>query len=380
MRITSVSPVFPTNADRVSGVFVKRRIDAMRPYAQIDVIKLEPWFKRLPKPTTQPDEATLLQKFFYIPMASKHWDGRFAFRALRGVIGRLNRNARIDAIDAHFGYPTGVACYLIGRELSVPTFITIRGNEIDHLRNPRIRKQLVDAMENCAGVIAVSGNLEQAAIEAGLRSSQVTVIPNGIDTCEFLIGDRVAARKQLGIAANDRLIVSVAKLNSVKRLDLLIEAFRQIRISRKLARLVIVGGPDYDKKCPQLLKRLISNSNLQGAVHITGIIPPDRVRLWLQAADVFALASDREGSCNSVREALACGIPVVATRVGDNTCLIRDQHNGFLVSVGDAQDMTNKLVAAMDNDWDADQIAATVAGYRWSDAGSAVMNFMKCRL
>ncbi len=128
--------------------------------------------------------------------------------------------------------------------------------------------------------------------------------------------------------AGIELIVCVGNLKPVKGHDVLIKAFAQLaRIPGRDWFVLAVGAIDSWKRKLDCIgaDTWISHDR----VEFIGPRQPDEVVTWLQAADVFALASHREGCCNAVLEALATGTPVVATRVGDNEDSVVQRENGF---------------------------------------------------
>jgi glycosyltransferase involved in cell wall biosynthesis len=103
-------------------------------------------------------------------------------------------------------------------------------------------------------------------------------------------------------------------------------------------------------------------------VTLLGTVPPRDMGDVYRAADVFCLASQREGCPNVVREALACGVPVVATAVGGTQELIDGDYCGLLVPAQDAETLGRALDSALSASWDADRIAAAPAVRTWDDA------------
>ena len=79
------------------------------------------------------------QSMFYVPKLFKSLDARWLFRAIVRRLGALHSARPIDLIDAHFGYPDGVGCYLAARRLRIPFFVTLRGLEADYLDHRLIR-------------------------------------------------------------------------------------------------------------------------------------------------------------------------------------------------------------------------------------------------
>lgn len=388
LQLLSVSALLPTATRPEVGVFVQRRLEALAELTELDVLRPVPYFPLLrpyrPAPLPRQATGTMLavrdRAMFYVPGVLKQWDGAWLERCVAPALRRRLDERGLDAIDAHFGYPTGVGCLRAARQLRLPVFITIRGVESVQFAQPNIGPQLVRALGECAGVIAVSEGLKAAAVAAGVRAAQIQVIPNAVDTQRFCPADRDEARRRIGLPPGCPLIVSVGNLVSLKRHHVLLEAFARLRQSSPDARLLIVGGPQYERAYPAQLRRQVSRLGLRDAVILTGAVPPADVPAYLQAADLFALASCREGSCNAVLEALACGLPVVVTRVGENERHVQEGVNGFLVPVDDQEALFRALTNALAHRWDPRAIAALVQREGWSEVARQTVEFMMCRL
>jgi len=115
-------------------------------------------------------------------------------------------------------------------------------------------------------------------------------------------------------------------------------------------------------------------------VKMVGRLAQPLVNTWLQAADVFALASHREGCCNAVLEALAAGRPVVAAPVGDNPQFIREGVNGLLAPVDDVAAFEHALSAALARQWDGQAISRSLEVGDWNEVGRRVLEFFRERL
>ena len=116
-------------------------------------------------------------------------------------------------------------------------------------------------------------------------------------------------------------------------------------------------------------------------MRFVGRIPSAEVARWLQAADVFALATSREGCCNAILEALAAGRPVVTTPAGDNAHFVRDGVNGYVVPIDDAEATAAALERALSRkDWDAEAISAGLEVGGWDDVARDVLGFFRERV
>jgi glycosyltransferase involved in cell wall biosynthesis len=165
--------------------------------------------------------------------------------------------------------------------------------------------------------------------ELGVPADKLAVVYNGIDPAAVSESARKAVRQQLGIADDAPLVGYVGRLARQKRLEDLIWAFELIRVQQENAHFVIVGdGPELEK-----LRHFARNLKISDYVKFLGH-RADATSL-LPAFDVFWLASDFEGLSNSIMEAMAAGLPVVASDIPPNRELVFPGETGYLAPVGD---------------------------------------------
>jgi glycosyltransferase involved in cell wall biosynthesis len=163
-----------------------------------------------------------------------------------------------------------------------------------------------------------------------LGAGRVVRIPNGIDPSFYSpdCNERRWIRKVLGFADSDVVVGFSGRLDPIKNLGWLLEVFASCVRQHSYLRLLVVGdGPERKR-----LERLSKQKNLQGHIVLTG--QQGNVVTYLRAMDVFLLTSLREQMPMSVLEAMAVGIPVVATKVGEIPYMIDNGRNGFVLDVG----------------------------------------------
>jgi glycosyltransferase involved in cell wall biosynthesis len=182
-------------------------------------------------------------------------------------------------------------------------------------------------------VVAVSVDAAQvAAARDGLAADRLRVIPNGIDLARFAPrGRRTQMRRALGVPETAPLLVSVSHLTRVKGIDLLVRATSLIRARSGEARVVVAGRGAEQAK----IEEAVRSAGLEPAFRLLGSY--DDVPGLLEAADLFVLPSRSEGQPNAVMEAMAMGLPVVATRVGGVPELARHDEQALLVPPEDPQ-------------------------------------------
>jgi glycosyltransferase involved in cell wall biosynthesis len=128
---------------------------------------------------------------------------------------------------------------------------------------------------------------------------------------------------------------------------------------------LVVGGPSPEGDCGPMLRARVDALGLRERVHFLGQRPPHELRLPLSAADVFVLASSNEGWANVLLEAMACGLPVVATDVGGNAEVVARDELGIVVPFGDAEALQGALDRALAADWDRRRIRAHAEENQW---------------
>jgi glycosyltransferase involved in cell wall biosynthesis len=133
-------------------------------------------------------------------------------------------------------------------------------------------------------------------------------------------------------------------------------------------RLVLVGGTTAEEWYPSTLWALCHPDRGQEVITITGGVKPSRVAEMLQAADLFVLASESEGWCNAIAEALACGCPVVVTDVGGNREQLDQPGLGKLVPYGQWEAFAEEVCRSLDEPWDRPAIARHGGRRTWRQA------------
>lgn len=163
----------------------------------------------------------------------------------------------------------------------------------------------------------------------GYPPERITVIPNGIAIPEPTPVDRDAILAELEIPKGSQVIGFVGRMAKQKRVDDLVFAMALVAILRPEPHLLLIGdGPERDK-----LMKFARDIDIDHHTRFTGH-RADAARL-LRVMDVFWIASDFEGQSNSVMEAMAAGLPVIASDIPPNRELVIDGETGFLVKVGD---------------------------------------------
>jgi glycosyltransferase involved in cell wall biosynthesis len=200
-------------------------------------------------------------------------------------------------------------------------------------------------------VIAVSPHIAEQAVGLGVEQGRVRTIRSGVDTGRYAPRDRRAARAALQLSDDARLVLFVGNLEPRKQVDVLLRALATVRERVAGAQLSVVGSGDNagaQDQTAQLL-RLTRELQLEDCVHYTGRVDDTRLLDYYAAADVFALSSSSEAQGIVALEAMACGLPVVASAVGGLLGTIEDGHTGFLVPSGEVAPLADRLVQLLND-------------------------------
>jgi len=285
---------------------------------------------------------------------------------------RLHKTVRFDCIDAHFIYPDGTAAMLLGKVLGLPVVVSARGTDINLFPTfGLIRPMIRWTLRKASGVIAVSASLKQVMLEMGLPSDRIRVIGNGIDPARFRPVDPQEARKHLNIPEGGPTIVSVGSLIPRKGFQYLIPAFAEILPRFRDAKLYIIGEGDYRPELQELVEKL----GVRDRVCFVGNRPNEELKFWFSAAQVSCLVSSREGWPNVLQESLACGTPVVATRVWGAPEIIISSELGLLVEQN-VTAIAEALDAALTKRWDRSAIATHAHQRTWEVVAAEVDEYL----
>ena len=268
--------------------------------------------------------------------------------SLANKIVQVARHERLDIIHAHYAVPHATAGYLARQILlntppgcvsHVPKVITtLHGTDITLLGADRSYSETVAfSIEQSDGVTAVSESLKADTYRELAITKDIRVIPNFLDCSVHHRINAEALRERLVGDPAAKVVIHVSNFRPVKRVTAAVEVFA--RVCRTVpAHLLMVGdGPDLDNA-----SRLAKTLGVDDLVHFVG--EQDQVRALLSISDVFLLPSSQESFGLAALEAMACEVPVVASRVGGLPEVIQDGETGFLHPPDDLDGMAASTV------------------------------------
>jgi len=269
--------------------------------------------------------------------------------SLTNAIVHLSRELMFDVVHAHYAIPHATAAYLARQILSttpgarVPKIITtLHGTDITLLGGDRSYSETVAfSIDQSDGVTAVSESLKRDTYRALDVQRSIRVIPNFVDCARYHQAPLGDLRRWLCPPDRyDKLVVHMSNFRPVKRVETVVEIFRRIQTGVR-ARLVLIGdGPDLAK-----VSRLAHD--LKVGHDVVALGEQDQVVPLLSVADLFLLPSEQESFGLAALEAMACAVPVIASKVGGLPEVVDDGINGFLRDPDDVDGMAEQALTLL---------------------------------
>ena len=270
--------------------------------------------------------------------------------SLANAVVRVARESKLDIVHAHYAVPHATAAFLAGQVLasggaSVPRVVTtLHGTDITLIGSDPSYSQIVAfSIEQSDCVTAVSNSLRSATYAELGVTRDIEVIPNFLDTTIHRRRPRPDLRRHYAGADETKLVIHVSNFRPVKRIDAVLQVFDRIR-QQVPARLLLVGdGPETGAA-----HRLARDLGIAGLVHELGA--QEEIVPLLSVSDLMLLPSAQESFGLAALEAMACEVPVVASRVGGLPEVIEHGITGFLHPLDALDDMAASGVRLLTNE------------------------------
>ncbi len=250
----------------------------------------------------------------------------------------------LDLLHVHYAIPHSVSAYLAkqmlaARGIQLPFITTLHGTDITLVGLDRSYLPITRfGIEQSDGVTAISAHLRERTFEAFSLGGEIEVIRNFVNCDVYLRRpELVAQMRPLYAGANECLLVHLSNFRPVKRVTDVIEVFARVAAAMP-ARLMLIGdGPD--RSTAEYLARQLG---VFERIHFLG--KQDNVNELLPCADLMLMPSEMESFGLAALEAMASGVPAIATRVGGVPELIEDRVDGCLFEVGDVESMAKAAI------------------------------------
>jgi len=325
MHICIVSPSFPT-AKTIDFVFVDQLCRELTDIGvEVTIIAPQSPVKSLLRGiplvryqselvTTKENKLTLLRPWYLSlgPKFGKNINGKSFNKAVMRACHQFKRKP--DILYGHFWSST-YALLPYAKRYAIPLFAVAGEGEIS-LHKSLANEVIKDIQQTVNGVICVSSKSKNESISAGFAmEDQCLVIPNAINPTLFYKKDKISLRDKHDFGKNDFIIAFVGQFNNRKGVKRLSDALTSLNNDKIKAIFVGTGAerPSYKN------------------VIYEGTVDHNLLPEYLNCADVFALPTVNEGCCNAIIEALACGLPIVSSKMDFNRDIL-NQDNSILVN------------------------------------------------
>ncbi|MFC1999660.1 glycosyltransferase [Chloroflexota bacterium] len=258
----------------------------------------------------------------------------------------LVKRERIDLIHSHWIIPSGLVGAICKKVLRKPLVVTVHAGDVFPLVRKKYLRSVGRTVLNSCDVCTVNSNATGDAVRAVAGSTKrIEIIPMGVDL-EVFSRHAIPLDQDSEAESGERTILFVGRIAEKKGINYLIEAMPTILRHIPEARLVIVGyGPERGR-----LEDLVGKLGLNDRVAFAGEVPNAELARYYHKAHLLVLPSivdsrgDTEGLGIVILEAMACGVPVVASNVGGIPDIIEPNWNGLLSKPGNPQDIADKVV------------------------------------
>jgi len=353
--------MFPSQQLKEHGIFICREAQQLakysiecdflvpRPWAPWPLYRLSRWRKYGPaNPLSGPKELQAKLVGYIRPpgMWFRRFEGLSMGTVLRAAARDWHKQNPFDLVLGVSMFPDAEAAVVIGKKLNLPVASLAVGSDIMvYTRQlPLLWRRLGNMLEEVDLPIGVSESICRKMAETGKCKRKPLCVYLGRDSERFSPPeDKSKVRQNLGWAEGDIVAIYVGVVADFKGVNELVAVAEGLFEKYHNFRLVCVGaGPAMEK-----LVQLRARADRDGAVVLPGLLSPEEVPKYLQASDFMVFPSYSEGMPQSVLEAMNCGLPVVATRVGGIPEAVVDGRTGILVdakNIGQLQQAMEKMV------------------------------------
>lgn len=302
----------------------------------------------------------------YFPKLNKYVAIYLRFLTVFYII--LRYRIKFDIIHSHFAHPSGFIGALLSKLFNKPHLITVHGSDVledwvppDIIKNRRWERNF--ALKKADKIICVSNFLKKRVHNLIEQDDKVVVIPNGVDQLRF-------SMKTKNVQENDsnKIIMFIGNLIPRKGVHILLPAFKLLSQEFKNAKLAIIGDGFYKPKLLEQIKKL----KIEKDVVLYGALPNKDLPNYINMCDILCLPSLEEGFGVVLIEALTCGKPVVASKVGGISDIVQTAKVGYLANTGDIESLYNALKKAITQKWNKKFIQRYARKFYWDSIAPAI--------
>jgi N-acetyl-alpha-D-glucosaminyl L-malate synthase BshA len=271
--------------------------------------------------------------------------------ALASKIYEIAKDYSLDIVHMHYAIPHAVSAYLaremLRPERYLPVVTTLHGTDITLVgRDPSFLPMTRFGIEQSDSVTAISKYLREATNETFCTGCSIEVIYNFIDSDYYQRRPDESLRRELA-PRGEKILLHISTFRPVKRIMDCIEIIARLRNRHDLGcRLVMCGdGPEREEA-----QSLAAKLGVADHVDFVGKQPQSQIREYLSVADLLLLPSQSESFGLTALEAMACQVPVIATRVGGIPEVVEDGGCGYLFDIGDVDGMAEAAARVLNDE------------------------------
>ena len=268
--------------------------------------------------------------------------------ALSSMIYRVVNLYKLDLLHAHYAIPYAYAAFTAKQMLKeegkdIPLVTTLHGTDITLVgQHPSYKHAVEFSINQSDTITSVSESLKRDTLQFFKITKPIEVINNFIDNSEF--DDYVECSRKQFASDDEKILIHVSNLRPVKRVDEVLQIFKNVN-SKVKSKLIIIGeGPDMEK----INEFLEDNPDLIGRIRLLGKVN-DLYRI-LQLSDVFLLPSEQESFGLAALEAMAANTPVISSNAGGIPEVNIQGETGYLAEIGNVDAMSNYAIKLLSDD------------------------------
>ena len=268
--------------------------------------------------------------------------------ALSSMIYRVVNLYKLDLLHAHYAIPYAYAAFTAKQMLKeegkdIPLVTTLHGTDITLVgQHPSYKHAVEFSINQSDTITSVSESLKRDTLQFFKITKPIEVITNFIDNSEF--DDYVECSRKQFASDDEKILIHVSNLRPVKRVDEVLQIFKNVN-SKVKSKLIIIGeGPDMEK----INEFLEDNPDLIGRIRLLGKVN-DLYRI-LQLSDVFLLPSEQESFGLAALEAMAANTPVISSNAGGIPEVNIQGETGYLAEIGNVDAMSNYAIKLLSDD------------------------------
>ncbi|NQT22674.1 MAG: glycosyltransferase [Candidatus Omnitrophica bacterium] len=382
MKVLFLSNLYPNSKEPARATFNRQKIAHLKDYCEITVVApvqshpfksyIEKRIKHIPPKEVIDGLDVYHPRVLYIPKLFRLSYGILYYFGVRKLISRLHKINKFDVVFSSWLYPDGYAAMALAGKLKIPFIVEALGSDINIYLKTFIRKLMItQTLKKADYILTASEHLKNKICSLGIPGNKISTIHIGVDRNLFFPVKQELARNNLGIKADEKLILFIGSLVRLKGLQYLVKALKQHE--KHKWKLFIVGeGSLYGT-----LKRMIDNFSMNDRVVFVGPCLHENIPLWINASDLLCLPSLCEGIPNVILEAFACGIPVVASRVGGVSEIVVNERLGELIEPKNIKALERGIEKVFDKEWERTYISEYTGKFSWNAAAKLIFKHIE---